>query len=476
MSDAPTIGLALIARDEESTLPGLLDSIQGAFDRVVLVDTGSEDKTVEVFESWAADEVGEGRLESYLCDHFKWVDDFSAARRYADSLLGCDWSCWSDADDRIEGAEHLRTLAAQAPPDLAAYIAGYDYARDEHGNCACYLRRERLVRAGHGRWEGRVHEAQIIEGRAEHVPPDTVEWVHRKQPEEVQPERNLRILRAWVQDEPENPRVLGYLGTEEMSRGNHEAAVDWFHRYLALKIGWDEECAQIHRKLGMTLGALDRHDEAIATALEAVLLLPTWPDSYLTLAEAHYNQGELPKCIYWADEAMRRGVPLTLLIINPLDYTVAPRVVKAAALAGLGALAEAITLGEEVLGIVPGHPMAATWQAWRGQRKAESTAEAFISAAAVLVAHDEQLKALAVLEAVPHFATDHPQVVAHRSQIRERLAFISDVGAYAEHYETGGSQPEDMVPDDKVLELGDALPRCSFLLRGLEAQVSQAAA
>jgi hypothetical protein len=40
----PTVGLAVVARDEEDNLPYLLASVEGAFDQIVLVDTGSEDQ------------------------------------------------------------------------------------------------------------------------------------------------------------------------------------------------------------------------------------------------------------------------------------------------------------------------------------------------------------------------------------------------------------------------------------------------
>ena len=48
-----SVGLAIIARDEAANLPWLLDSVRGAFDQVVLCDTGSTDATVEIFEQWA---------------------------------------------------------------------------------------------------------------------------------------------------------------------------------------------------------------------------------------------------------------------------------------------------------------------------------------------------------------------------------------------------------------------------------------
>jgi hypothetical protein len=112
-------------------------------------------------------------------------------------------------------------------------------------------------------------------------------------------------------------------------------------------------------------------------------------------------------------------------------------------------------------------------QTWQALAKRESVAQAAIQTAQLLVAHDEQAKALTYLEqCVPVFATDHPGVTAIRSQLRERLLFIRDPELYAEHYETGGSQPEDFHSDERSLEIAAALPRSHFLLdtiRELEA-------
>ena len=66
------IGLCLIARDEEQMLPGALESVFGAVDEIIVVDTGSRDRTREVATSAGA----------LVVDHF-WQDDFSAARNQA---------------------------------------------------------------------------------------------------------------------------------------------------------------------------------------------------------------------------------------------------------------------------------------------------------------------------------------------------------------------------------------------------------
>jgi tetratricopeptide (TPR) repeat protein len=472
----PTVGLALIVRDEEKTLPNLLASIEGAFDQVVLVDTGSEDQTVAEFEVWAEEQ---DLPLGFKVDEFEWVDDFAAARAHADSLLDTDWTCWADADDVLRGAENLRRLATEAAPELLGYICGYNYARDHHGNCACYLVRERLVRRGAGEWVGRVHESQLIKGPQSMVSPDVVEWVHNHPPDPSDSnERNLRILERWVQEAPEDPRVVGYLGTELLIKDEIDRAGEWFMHYLSLKTGWDEERAQIHRKLGSVRIRQGRHDEAIDTAMEAIRLMPSWPDSYLTLAEAYHEKGEWAKATEWAAEVLRRGQPQTMLIVNPLDYTVLPRMVLASALGQQGRIEEALKVAEELLAIVPDHEgLLHARQGWIAQGQREATAKTVCMLARQLTSHDEQLKALILLEqAVPHFAQDHAEVVALRSQLRERVYPLLESDSYAEHYETGGSKPEDFTPDEKVDEIGAYLPRCGFLLQGISEQLDGAPA
>ena len=44
----------MIVRDEESNLPRCLDSVRGLFDEIVIVDTGSRDRTVEIAREFGA--------------------------------------------------------------------------------------------------------------------------------------------------------------------------------------------------------------------------------------------------------------------------------------------------------------------------------------------------------------------------------------------------------------------------------------
>lgn len=479
-----SIAMVMIARDEAEQIDRCFGSFWDHVDQVVLVDTGSTDGTVEKAIAFSE---GKGERDKLVIGHFEWIDDFAAARNYADSLADADWLAWCDLDDEIRNAENLRSITENVGPEVLGAIAGYEYIHDQHGNVACYLKRERLVRRGAGRWAGRVHEAQTIEGILTDVPPDIACWVHKPLPGKVDSnERNRRILTAWLEDEPDNPRVLGYLGTEELVRGEPANALPYFEKYLTLKTGWDEERAQVHRKYASALMASERHDEAIATAFDALRVVPSWPDSHLTLAEAHYALGEPEKAVHWAREVLRMGVPDTLLIINPLDYAFQPQLIIAGALGAAGQLDDAIEAAEAGLQLIPDHPgLREGLATWRSIRKREQTAQTWLAAAEMLVNHDEQLKALDLLEAtVPYYAQDHPRIVALRSQLRERLAPLADAESYAQIYAAGGVEghagdgdraTEHAIPAELADETVRRLPRAQFLREGIRDQLAVAA-
>lgn len=209
-----TLGLALIARNEEAALPALLASVAGAFDQVALLDTGSTDGTVAVFEQWAE---GERLPLGHRVGRFEWRDDFAAARNAADALLETDWLANADADDVIDGAERLRNIA-ECATGLDGLVFQYEYVAAGMSPLHVVVR-ERLVRRGRGRWEGRLHERLVVDGPVDDRPADWALWAHRGRSGEGTA-RNLRIARRWAEEEPENQRAVAVLAREEAMIGH----------------------------------------------------------------------------------------------------------------------------------------------------------------------------------------------------------------------------------------------------------------
>ncbi|MFA6110695.1 MAG: glycosyltransferase, partial [Candidatus Latescibacterota bacterium] len=93
----PRLSLCMIVRNEEARLARCLESARGAVDEIVVVDTGSTDRTVEIARGFGA------RL-----GHFPWCDDFAAARNASLNLATGDWILWLDADDLLPAEAHPR--------------------------------------------------------------------------------------------------------------------------------------------------------------------------------------------------------------------------------------------------------------------------------------------------------------------------------------------------------------------------------
>ena len=106
----PLASAALIVRNEEPLLPGCLESLRGLVDELVVVDTGSTDRTREV-----AARFGARLLE------IPWRDDFAAARTVALGAAPGDWILVIDADERVVSTDddRVRTrLVMPNPPNL----------------------------------------------------------------------------------------------------------------------------------------------------------------------------------------------------------------------------------------------------------------------------------------------------------------------------------------------------------------------
>ena len=83
-----TISLCMIVKNEEAVLERCLESIKDMVDEIVIVDTGSTDKTKEIA----------ARFTDKIYD-FPWCDDFSAARNFAFSKGTGEYLLWMDADE-----------------------------------------------------------------------------------------------------------------------------------------------------------------------------------------------------------------------------------------------------------------------------------------------------------------------------------------------------------------------------------------
>ena len=101
---APRVSLCMIARNEERFLPECLGRARAAVDEIIVVDTGSTDRTVAIAESFGAKVL-----------HSPWADDFSAPRNVGLQAATGDWILVLDADEFLQpgACERIRELVQQ---------------------------------------------------------------------------------------------------------------------------------------------------------------------------------------------------------------------------------------------------------------------------------------------------------------------------------------------------------------------------
>lgn len=344
-----SVGIALIVRDEATALPACLESVQAGVDEIVVVDTGSQDGTIEV-----------ARRFTDRIFHFAWIDDFSAARQFAFEQVASDWVCWIDADERLRGAEHLREAIARAAPETGGFLWQTISAWDAQGRPAFSFWRDRCVRNnGTFRWAGRVHEVLVPrDGLPQpamiRIPEIVVEHHPQERGISRDPYRNIRILTAAVAEEP-RPRELFYLAREHADLGETEEAIATFERYLAVAT-WDDERYLAQMQVARLHRMARRYEAALDADLQALKTHPHWPDAYFGLAETCYYRQEWAKVAHWVEIGRTMPEPETPVFRDTYRTTYAWMIHYTNALFHLGRTQEALAWTRTALEHDPDDP------------------------------------------------------------------------------------------------------------------------
>lgn len=97
----PFISLCMIVKNEEKVLKRCLESVKDYVDEIIIADTGSTDNTLSI-----------ASLYTQNIYHFKWINDFSAARNFVQSKAAGEWILYLDADEYVE-VDNLRKILQQ---------------------------------------------------------------------------------------------------------------------------------------------------------------------------------------------------------------------------------------------------------------------------------------------------------------------------------------------------------------------------
>lgn len=260
----PLIAATLIARDEARCIARCLASLRPWVDRMIVLDTGSTDATMQLARAGGAE-----------VHQLAWPGDFSAARNHALDLADADWNVVVDADEWVmAGGELLRDWCS-GPPRLGRVCIhnAFESGGGETATSRSWI--TRILPRG-ARFRGRVHEQVPADLPREPVGLHLGHDGYLPAQLAGKRGRNLPLLLRDLEDNPGDPYIAYQLGREAEGDADFAAACDRYAQSLdatPARANWRHEL--VHRYLHC-LGQAGRLQDALALAERE---MPAYPDS-----------------------------------------------------------------------------------------------------------------------------------------------------------------------------------------------------
>jgi tetratricopeptide (TPR) repeat protein len=224
-----TLSLCMIVKDEEEMLPRCLAAVKPAVDELIIVDTGSSDRTVEIAESFGARVL-----------HHEWNGSFADARNVSLEAATGDWIIYLDADEVLveEDVERLRACTGRTWREAFALVETNFTGDVEDGTAMTHTALRMFRNRPEYRFKGRLHEQmayklpgylteriEYTQLRIEHYG-----YLGVVRDSKDKSRRNLELLQQQVADGMENAFQSFNLGSEYLALGEFQTSVGHFEK------------------------------------------------------------------------------------------------------------------------------------------------------------------------------------------------------------------------------------------------------
>lgn len=194
------LSVIILAKNEEEVIADAIDSVRDVADEILVIDSKSTDRTVEVAE-FAGAKVIKHKFEN-----------FAAQRNFAFSKSKCDWVFYIDADERAtpEFKKELQKIIQKKNPEFGGYFIRrktYFFGRD----WGLTDRVQRLFfRKKFIEWYGVVHETPKIHGKFEEITPPILHYTHRNLFQMLEKTNEWSEFEARLRFDSHHPRMNGF--------------------------------------------------------------------------------------------------------------------------------------------------------------------------------------------------------------------------------------------------------------------------
>lgn len=294
------LSLCMIVKDEEEMLPRCLEAVAPAVDEIVIVDTGSTDRTIEIARSFGA----------RVIEH-TWTGDFSEARNISLEAATGEWFIYLDADEVLvaEDAPKLRGLLGRTWRE-AFFVHETNFTgREEHGSAVTHSTLRIFRNRPEYRFTGRLHE-QIADKlptfASERMAQSPIRVDHFGYLGVVRDardksRRNIEILEQQRSEQAPTAFFHFNLGSEYLVVGEAQKGVEEFEQAWQLirpeSLVPEAFGATLALRTMMALCAVGRQQEAITRA-------DAWMETFPGFTDLVYEQGQAAMGLGREDDAI----------------------------------------------------------------------------------------------------------------------------------------------------------------------------
>ncbi len=338
-----TLSLCMIVKNEEETLGRCLSCAKQFADEIIIVDTGSSDKTKEIASKYT----------EKIFD-FTWNNDFSEARNFSLSKASGKYLMWLDADDVIsqDNIEKIIKLKQELSADM--YMLKYVIAFDEMNNPTFSYFRERIFKRELGyKFTGFIHEAIPPFGNIKYL---DIEIYHKKM-KAGDPKRNLKIYNEKIKEGLIlSPRELFYYARELFYNGKFKKCITTLKNYLKKEDLFLPNVIDAHKILSDCYINLGNNEKALDILLKSMNFSTPNAEICCRIGEL-LMQKDLAQAKFWyscaliCEKEFEKGA-----FIEDAYYGFIPYIQLSVICYNLGDLAQAKSFHQKAKAINPNHP------------------------------------------------------------------------------------------------------------------------